>query len=1202
MKRKVFSILFAVVLALILSLVIALSAVADPATLNVYPLVLSTKNSDSTAEWSTSEFKTGSYSVHLDTGTTTAGDGDEARIVIVMPNGTSLNDIVSISWWEYLVAGYPPHVDVKVDTDGNGTADDALVFEYAYNGESHYTDEAPMPYGALTGAWYQTFSDDGNGPSVINDTASAWLSSGPPGPLGDPGFIYGTLADWKAGTVDGSINGNTAVTALEIEVDNWVVNTEAYVDDIAINGVTYYGRIQDAVDAAISGDTIRVHPGLYEEPAIIINKSLTLESVSGDWSDTIIDDYPDAEIVFAYDFAGVATIDGFTITEGMYGIYIDGLNGGTININNCFIGENGTGIYAYSDLDGDISVSNCIITDNRELATGIYLDNVIGTVEITDSVVGAYYDGETSYEGNSGAGIAIGSIAATGNVTIDNNKIVNNGSDGISVAGGWAVYGQLTITDNIIGAYDYDLASENGYFTGNGSYGIRIDYVEDTGIVNIDGNKIAENEMDGIEFGVGLAVEGAVTINDNIIGAWTQDDGVHSHRYTGNGHKGINVSFMVTSTGSMTITNNKIAENSGTVSNQTGVYIYYTYGNTTISGNYVGSWTETILGELVTYNGNAGPGIMIEHVPDGSLLIQGNNVTGNTDRGIYVADNGTESGQVIIDGNTINDNGTGGDGIYLSDVNDATIINNTITDNWIGLYIGYNSDGNRVEDNVISDNALDGIFIGGDSNEILFNNISGNLGAVGEQVGCGIFLDSGAEGNVINFNNITNNTDTDSYGVFNNNSRETVDAGWNWWGAKSGPTHAGNPGGTGDAVSDNVSYDPWLGASVTGGVRQTVVNGTVDAMDEADTEVIVTGSATVTVANYSGNPGTGFSGNIGKYVDVHIDDPAGVTEIEIRVYYTADEIGDLPESSLRLLWWNGFSWVACSDSGVTYPAGGPTYRGYMWAKIRSDTTPNLAQLTGSVFGCQGAIAVGGGTGTTDTTPPIISNVLQCYGGVTTTTADICWTTNEKSTSQVKYWVTSSMLSPLDTTYVTEHHVQLTSLTPCTTYTYQTMSKDKSGNLTVSKEYTFTTLGEATFTSSDLSISPTEAGAGETITISVQVTNTSSCPGSYTVTLKINDVVEATREMILEAGASEEVTFTTARDEAGTYSVDVNGLEGSFTVQEGVTPPAEEETPPAEEEVTPSATNWALIGGIIAGVVIVGLLIFFVVRRRAAQKL
>jgi hypothetical protein len=63
------------------------------------------------------------------------------------------------------------------------------------------------------------------------------------------------------------------------------------------------------------------------------------------------------------------------------------------------------------------------------------------------------------------------------------------------------------------------------------------------------------------------------------------------------------------------------------------------------------------------------------------------------------------------------------------------------------------------------------------------------------------------DGNLVaNFNNIAGN---DIMGVYNG-SAEMADATYNWWGDASGPTHASNPDGTGDAVSDNVNYWLWL--------------------------------------------------------------------------------------------------------------------------------------------------------------------------------------------------------------------------------------------------------------------------------------------------------------------------------------------------------------------------------------------------------
>ena len=39
--------------------------------------------------------------------------------------------------------------------------------------------------------------------------------------------------------------------------------------------------------------------------------------------------------------------------------------------------------------------------------------------------------------------------------------------------------------------------------------------------------------------------------------------------------------------------------------------------------------------------------------------------------------------------------------------------------------------------------------------------------------------------------------------------RVTEDLSCNWWGAATGPVHPGNPRGTGNAVSDNVTYINW---------------------------------------------------------------------------------------------------------------------------------------------------------------------------------------------------------------------------------------------------------------------------------------------------------------------------------------------------------------------------------------------------------
>ncbi|MBA7691163.1 hypothetical protein ES703_99703 [subsurface metagenome] len=116
----------------------------------------------------------------------------------------------------------------------------------------------------------------------------------------------------------------------------------------------------------------------------------------------------------------------------------------------------------------------------------------------------------------------------------------------------------------------------------------------------------------------------------------------------------------------------------------------------------------------------------------------------------------------------------------------------------------------------------------------------------------------------------------------------------------------------------------------------------------------------------------------------------------------------------------------------------------------------------------------------------------------------------------------------------------------------------------------------TFTTNSLAISPSEVNTGESVSISALVTNTAEEEGSGSVILKINGVIEKMEAVTLAGGASETVTFTTSRSEAGTYSVDINGLPGSFTVT-GVTSPT---APPSPPQSTPSSSPSTPFSGVI----------------------
>jgi hypothetical protein len=88
--------------------------------------------------------------------------------------------------------------------------------------------------------------------------------------------------------------------------------------------------------------------------------------------------------------------------------------------------------------------------------------------------------------------------------------------------------------------------------------------------------------------------------------------------------------------------------------------------------------------------------------------------------------------------------------------------------------------------------------------------------------------------------------------------------------------------------------------------------------------------------------------------------------------------------------------------------------------------------------------------------PTISAVAAAQ--VQSNTATITWTTNVAADSQVDYGTTASygLSSPLDASLVTSHSEPLSGLTASTTYHFRVKSKNSSGSLATSADFTFTT--------------------------------------------------------------------------------------------------------------------------------------------------
>jgi len=156
---------------------------------------------------------------------------------------------------------------------------------------------------------------------------------------------------------------------------------------------------------------------------------------------------------------------------------------------------------------------------------------------------------------------------------------------------------------------------------------------------------------------------------------------------------------------------------------------------------------------------------------------------------------------------------------------------------------------------------------------------------------------------------------------------------------------------------------------------------------------------------------------------------------------------------------------------------------------------------------------------------------------------------------------------------------------------------------------------ASFTLSGLTVSPATVAEGESVAVSLTVTNTGDVGGSRVVEFKVNGETY-TRTIVLTASETRVVTVN-VRGVVGENMVTVNGETATFTVEAApttppTTPPATtppettppETTPPATTPATtPPATtpstladSWLLFGAVAVAVIGFGLIIFMAFRR------
>lgn len=89
---------------------------------------------------------------------------------------------------------------------------------------------------------------------------------------------------------------------------------------------------------------------------------------------------------------------------------------------------------------------------------------------------------------------------------------------------------------------------------------------------------------------------------------------------------------------------------------------------------------------------------------------------------------------------------------------------------------------------------------------------------------------------------------------------------------------------------------------------------------------------------------------------------------------------------------------------------------------------------------------------------------------------------------------------------------------------------------------------ASFSLSSLNITPSETTTGSPATIVALVTNDGELSGTYEVILKVDGAVEATENVTLAGGASQNVTFGISKALAKTYIISIGELSGALVVK------------------------------------------------------
>ncbi|MEM3731336.1 MAG: dockerin type I domain-containing protein [Candidatus Bathyarchaeia archaeon] len=389
------------------------------------------------------------------------------------------------------------------------------------------------------------------------------------------------------------------------------------------------------------------------------------------------------------------------------------------------------------------------------------------------------------------AGVIVANVTGIGNVTLRTLKVDCS-----------AVTAKPTGADYVAGIFYRETGGliNNVTIVGTGAwsgddraYGIYLSAASKTVYVEVAGSTIMNYDKNAIE---AMGNKLTYNIHNNvIIGRGAVDDEVQNGVNAGRGSAGTvnnnvisNMSYTPEtwwSAAILFIDSTGQALNNLITDCQIGVFFRDSNGsaiNNVVNGTSVGllgvwaeytkagAWTNSFVNNIVNYVRDS-PGWNNSAI-GAATYIENANLT------IYIADN-----KLVCSGST------DADGIYIGDDPSAGGAGNIAAIVRGNMIVGWEN-GIRL---------LNSINVG----TTIVNNTIANATGV-----AGILIESNVNAsNVkVNYNNVTGNPS----GI-TNNGFGMLDARFNWWGNETGPYNPTfNPQGSGDSVSDNVEFKPWL--------------------------------------------------------------------------------------------------------------------------------------------------------------------------------------------------------------------------------------------------------------------------------------------------------------------------------------------------------------------------------------------------------